>query len=132
MAARVVDFPDPDGPVTIVIPRRVWATSRSTAGKLSWSIVATVAATTCMTSPALPRWPYRLHRNRPSPSKLRENRAPRNMAPFMSSAIAWGAIDAVNWRRAVTSIAGLSTLRIRPPIRTCGAEPDWKWTSEAP
>ena len=52
--------------------------------------------------------------------------------PSRSSATDAGAIDAANWRSAVSSIAGPSTLRIRPPIRSCGEDPDWKWTSEAP
>ena len=68
MPARVVDLPDPVGPVTSTSPRGSVASAETTAGRPSFSSGSAPIDTRRKTMPAEPRCRNALTRNRPSPS----------------------------------------------------------------
>ena len=70
MAARVVDLPDPVGPVTSTRPFLMSATSRSTGGRLKSLHCGGRAGMTRMTMAWVPRCMKMLTRKRASPGAL--------------------------------------------------------------
>ena len=72
MAARVVDLPQPVGPVTSTSPRGFSARSPQTSGRRSSSSVGIRSRTRRNASVMLPRWKAALTRKRPIPSDVKE------------------------------------------------------------
>jgi hypothetical protein len=70
MAARVVDFPEPVGPVTRTIPFRSPAISLSWSGIPSSSMVGTLFGITRSAIEKLPRWENTLARKRVRRARL--------------------------------------------------------------
>ncbi len=132
IAASVVVLPLPVVPVTSVSPRSDSAMSCSTGGSWSSSIVRTFSRITRITIAGVPRWLYTLQRNRQRPGISYEKSSPWYIISASVSAVTSGLIEAINAPSSSAEIAGDSTARISPPIRSSGEAPVWKWMSEAP
>ena len=90
----------------MVRPRRTWAISRRTGRQVELLERADRGGTEAQTSPGVAALAVQAA---PEPAQVLEGPrepAPRNTAPSRSSAMAWDAIDAANWRRVAPSIAG--------------------------
>ena len=99
MAARVVDLPEPVGPVTSTIPFRSWAMSPSTGGMPSCSMVGILLGMTRMTTQNVPRCAKTFTRKRVRP----ESEYDRSVEPVFTSFSATSLLPAIR-RIAICSV----------------------------
>jgi len=130
MAASVVDFPEPVGPVTSTRPRSRVQSSFRTGGKLSDSRVGIAVGIVRSTAPGPRLWTKAFTRKRPLPGT--------SQAKSISCS-AWKVCRCsslmIEFTRAVTpaALSAGCSVRVRSPwMRIRGGRPALRWRSEAP